>query len=156
MRLRRALPEEAAEITALAIESKAHWGYDEPAMEIFRPELTFEAATLMERSAHVIEDDRAILGFYTLALSEQSSLSLDSHSVELEHLYVRRGHFRKGVGTLLLDHAIDAASSLGARRLVIQSDPNAQAFYAKAGARLVAMIPTSIPGRELPLMELFL
>ena len=156
MQIRPAKPTEAEQISRLAIESKAHWGYGAEAMATFRVELTFDGETLARRLAHVAEDSRELLGFYTLADATESTLDLDRDCVELEHLYIRRDRLKQGLGAALLNHASVAARKLGAQRLLIQSDPNAEGFYAKLGARVLARIPTSIPGRTLPLMELWL
>lgn len=156
VRVRPAKPSEAAEISALAIASKAHWGYDEAAMEIFRAELTLREDELRTRCAHVLDDAGQLLGFYTLARSGLSPLELDPVSVELEHLYVRVGCFGRGLGSTLLRHAIQQAHADGARRICVQSDPNAEGFYARLGARLLERVATSVPGRTLPLLELIL
>ena len=39
--IRRARPEEANELTRIALAAKRHWGYPERWMEIWRPQLTF-------------------------------------------------------------------------------------------------------------------
>ena len=55
---------------------------------------------------------------------------------------------------MLLRHAVDRAHVAGAAVLRITSDPNAVGFYERRGARQVGSIASSIPGRDLPLMEL--
>ena len=156
MRIRPAHPDEAAEISRLAIAPKAHWGYDDGAMEIFARELTLDPADLVARSAHVAGEAGSLLGFYTLAGRDVSSLDLGESSLELEHLYVRGDRLREGLGSLLLEHAGANARERGVSRLLIQVDPNAEGFYAKAGAEVIERIPTSIPGRTLPLMAIAL
>ena len=51
---------------------------------------------------------------------------------------------------------LDEARRVGARRLRILSDPHAQAFYRRMGARMVGRVDGSIGGVErwLPTMEL--
>ena len=51
--LRRANPEDAAALTALAFRSKASNGYDRAFMEACRAELTYSAATMARASAIV-------------------------------------------------------------------------------------------------------
>lgn len=43
---------------------------------------------------------------------------------------------------------------LGASGLLVQSDPNAEGFYAVHGGEVVERIPSSIAGRSLPLLHL--
>jgi hypothetical protein len=42
--IRKARPDEAGELTELALRSKAHWGYDEAFMASCREELTVRKA----------------------------------------------------------------------------------------------------------------
>ena len=39
--IRRVLPEEADALTRIALSTKAHWGYPDPWMEMWKPRLTF-------------------------------------------------------------------------------------------------------------------
>ena len=49
------------------------------------------------------------------------------------------------------EHAKSVASSMGARQLTIQGDPNAERFYIAAGGVLMGRTESgSIPGRFLP------
>ena len=55
----------------------------------------------------------------------------------------------------LLAHAIAEARRRGAGRLTILADPNAAAFYERAGAVRIGEAPSdAVPGRLLPLYEL--
>ena len=145
--IRPALPEEAALISALAIRSKAYWGYSPDEMQVFREELTLQPRDVEERSAHVLEEQRAIVGFYTL-------LPRSRAVVELEHLFVEPRQLRRGHGTALFDHAVGLARARGHERMVIQSDPGAEGFYQSLGVPLVSRVPSSIPGRTIPCFEL--
>jgi hypothetical protein len=46
LEIRPARPGEAAALSALAMRSKAHWGYDQEFLEAVRPVLTFTEADL--------------------------------------------------------------------------------------------------------------
>lgn len=147
--IRRARLNEADEISQLGIRSKAHWGYTSEQMQVFKRELTILPETIEQRTTHVIEVNNNLIGYYTLVLQ-------DADTIELEHLFVDPSYLRQGFGSQLLKHARVTASSLGFRRIVIQSDPNAEGFYVAHGARVIELIPSSIPGRILPLLELLL
>ena len=58
----------------------------------------------------------------------------------------------QGLGGALHKKVICEARSLKIDRLTTLSDPQAQGFYQKMGWRLIADIPSSIPGRTLPQM----
>jgi len=141
--IRPAVPEEAEWISALALRSKAHWGYSPEQMSVFSRELTLSPTDIAARRAHVLEENGRIVGFYTLATRAEGD-------AELEHLFVEPSGLRRGSGAALFRHACAVAREAGFHRLVIQSDPNAAGFYVSVGARLERHIPSSIPGRELP------
>ena len=62
-----------------------------------------------------------------------------------------------GVGAALMTHATAEAKRHGATTLRIESDPNAEAFYLRMGAKRVGEVPSGTePGRLLPLLQLVL
>ncbi|MEM1405062.1 MAG: GNAT family N-acetyltransferase [Pseudomonadota bacterium] len=148
--IRRATPEDAPALSALAFRSKAHWGYSSEFMDACRGELTIGAQQLETRELHAfkaLEGDE-LLGFYALEV-------LSSEACELDALFVAPEHMGRGVGRALLEHARVQAVSFSASVLVIQGDPHAAAFYEAAGARHVDdRASGSIAGRYLPLYEL--
>jgi GNAT superfamily N-acetyltransferase len=144
--IRDAEPEECAALTALALESKAWWGYDDAFMDACRDELTVRAADVERGRVRVAEHDGDLLGFHGVMFSPEP---------ELEWLFVAPAAIRHGVGRALLDDARRIARSAGVPSLRIESDPNAEAFYVAHGARRIGEVPSeSIPGRVLPLLEL--
>jgi GNAT superfamily N-acetyltransferase len=72
----------------------------------------------------------------------------------LNKLFIEPRHIRSGVGRALLAHAIAEARRRGAGRLTILADPNAAAFYERAGAVRIGEAPSdAVPGRLLPLLR---
>jgi predicted N-acetyltransferase YhbS len=145
--IRPARPEEAPAISALALRSKGHWGYGAEAMAVFRTELTISPAELRAARAHVVEDEGALAGFYTLRARGEGV-------IELEHLFVDPTRLRRGLGAALFRHAREGARLGGFRRMIILSDPHAAGFYQAMGAHLQERVPSSIPGREIPVFAL--
>jgi len=146
-RIRPARPDEAAALSALALRSKAHWGYTPEQLAVFRAELTLAPEAIVPGRTHVAEAEGRVAGFYSLAAREGGS-------VELEHVFVEPGRLGRGVGRALFAHACEVARAAGFTVLEIQSDPNAAGFYRRLGARLVGEIPSSIPGRTIPFFSL--
>ena len=145
--IRPALPSEAASLSALALRSKAVWGYSAEFMAACRDELTLLPDDLGRAPAFVAEVAGEVAGFYTLE-------RLDAHQVELGHLFVEPAAIGRGVGRGLIEHAKREARRLGYSTMVIQGDPHAERFYSAAGGRLVAHKQSlSIPGRMLPLFH---
>jgi len=67
------------------------------------------------------------VGFYALAGV--------GRGLDLEHLWVVPAWIGTGLGRRLFEHAMRRATELGARSVEIESDPNAEGFYRRMGAR---------------------
>jgi GNAT superfamily N-acetyltransferase len=144
--IRRAAPPEAGALTALAIRSKAHWGYDASFMAAATRELTI-APELIERATCFVAERSAVVGFYVLAVEDDVPMLLD--------LWVDPAAMRSGIGSALFEHMVGQAQALAYRRVRIESDPNAEPFYRAMGARHVGTVASKVvPGRTLPLMEI--
>jgi GNAT superfamily N-acetyltransferase len=135
------------ELNRLALASKASWGYDDGFMAACRDELTLRPADLAHTVVRVGVEHDAVVGY--------AALVCDGEAAELTALFVAPDAMRRNVGRTLLEDAVDLARAAGARRLRIESDPNAAGFYARAGAERRGDVPSqSVPGRRLPLLEL--
>jgi predicted N-acetyltransferase YhbS len=80
------------------------------------------------------------------------ALSSDGDVFELEHMWVDPRCMRRGVGALLFRHAVDGVRTRGGSALQIASDPNAEGFYVRMGARRVGEIDATPAGRTLPFL----
>lgn len=114
-------------------------------MSMWRDELVITPEYVMRHEVYCADRGPEILGLY--ALEAKPGLW------EFEHFWVRPPSMGKGIGRQLFGHAIDLVRGLGGRRVRIVSDPNAQGFYAKMGARRAGDIPSRIEGRSLPVFE---
>ncbi|MFE5584251.1 GNAT family N-acetyltransferase [Kitasatospora sp. NPDC056531] len=148
MPIRPARPDEAELLTGIALRAKAYWGYDEAFMAACREELTVDAAVIERASTFTVvaEDGGRVRGFAVLVAVPPSG--------ELAMLFVEPDRIGRGIGRALFRHVRGVARALGLRRLTIDSDPHAEPFYLAMGATRIGSTPSlSIPGRELPLME---
>ena len=146
--IRNALPTEATELTSLGLRSKLVWGYSAEQMKTFRSELEITEARILSGSVFTLEYAiGAVVGYYSL-------LAIDDSTVELEHLFVDPAHLKQGYGSQLLSHAMTQARDAGFSTLTIQSDPNAVGFYERHGISVVKKVPSSIPNRLIPILEL--
>ncbi|CAM5720685.1 MULTISPECIES: GNAT family N-acetyltransferase [Streptomyces] len=149
MLIRDARPDEAAELTGLALRSKAHWGYDEAFMESCREELTVRPSEVGERRTAVAERDGRVVGFTTV----------DGRPPEgaVGMMFVDPSALGQGIGRALFTHALATARDAGFTRLTIDADPNAEPFYRAMGAVRIGETPSgSVPGRMLPLLSVTL
>ncbi len=146
MRLRPARLAEAAALTALCLESKAHWGYDAAFMALCRESLTVTPGMVASGDVLVAADaaDRP-LGLGALGPLDAAG------GVDLALLFVHPTAMGRGVGRSLFVALCDLARTRGARRLGILADPGAAPFYQRLGATAAGEAPSdAIPGRLLP------
>ena len=119
-------------------------------MEACREELRVRPENLSNESFryNIAELNNHIVGYYALERLSESTW-------ELEAMFVEPAHIGTGIGHLLIEHAKKTATELGARKLMIQGDPNAERFYRAAGGALVGERESgSISGRYLPLFSI--
>lgn len=141
--VRAARPGEAGALTALAVRSKAHWGYDAVFMRLSRASLAVSDADIAAGRVLVAERRGLLFGM--------AKVEADG---ELGMMFVDPLALNRGVGRALFEAAVALARRQGARRMAILADPNAAPFYERMGARFVAQAPSdAIPGRTLPLYE---
>lgn len=150
VQLRRARPDEAGVLTALAMRSKAAWGYDEAFMERVAPEMAVTLEMFSDSRIVVAHDAAEILGYYRLQLR-------GADETYLNDLFVAPAAIGTGIGRLLFESAVADARDAGARALVFESDPNAEPFYVHLGARRTGRNQAlSDPKRLLPVMQYIL
>lgn len=148
LQLRPGLPTEAVALSALALRSKAHWGYDEDFLARCREDLTVLPGDCDGRRLVVAVVDGVLAGYVRIA-------GTPPDAGELEALFVDPPHIGSGCGRALLARAVEIAAAEGMMRLGITADPFAQPFYERAGALPVGDAPsTVIPGRRLPRLQL--
>ncbi|MFD1720426.1 GNAT family N-acetyltransferase [Amnibacterium endophyticum] len=83
----------------------------------------------------VAEADAEVVGMAWLAVTDRvpSPRALQRRTADLQSVYVLPAFRGRGVGTRLIEAAVDAASREGAERLVVHSSPGAVSAYARAG-----------------------
>jgi GNAT superfamily N-acetyltransferase len=129
------------------MRSKAVWGYPDAFIEACRPVLTVRAEAIEAGLVQVVDADGVIGGFYALR-------KLSGERCELDLLFVEPDFIGQGLGARLYRHALVEAGRLGWTSLEIESDPGAEAFYLRMGARRVGTRASTVePGRELPVLE---
>ncbi len=144
LQLRPAQLSEAAHLSALALRSKAYWGYSPAQIDCWREELAISAAHFELSQITLAEQAGQILGFYVLNLHEPA---------RLEHLWVDPQAIGQGVGKRLFYHACECLRLSPMSFMHIEADPNALGFYQSQGAQHVGNEPAPIagePARTLP------
>ena len=147
--MRNGNEKDAPLLTALAIRSKAHWGYDSAFMAKCRDELSHLPADFIDKNSiyGVYECGNTIGGFYKLVV-------VNPEELELEALFVEPSLIGKGIGKILFLNALSKANAFGALALITQSDTNAEGFYLNMGGAHIGYCGSgSIDGRQLPVIR---
>lgn len=148
--IRRVVPEEADLLSQIAFSAKAHWGYPDRWMQLWRPQLTFTQDYFEENESWAAEFNQAPVAFYTLQTR--------STAAWLENLWVSPEFIGRGVGRTLFLHALETSRWRGKNRLQLEADPNAIGFYERMGMRRIGERLSEVEGerRVLPIMEIWL
>lgn len=144
--MRRAGPWDAGALSRIAFAAKGHWGYPGRWMERWREDLAVSPGFVRDNEVYVEAYGEEAVGFYALAGG--------GRALDLGHLWVVPAWIGTGLGRTLFEHAMRRATELGARSVVKESDPNAEGFYRKMGARRRGENVYEMEGRErvLPVM----
>ena len=138
---------DAQQLTTLTLASKSYWGYTPEQIKAWTDDLTITEEYIQRHQVFKLETDHAILGYYSTYESSPSQIKLDN-------LFILPSHIGKGLGKTLLDHCIQNARQQGYQSIELDADPHAESFYFHFGFKTIDQIPTSIPGRFLPVMFL--
>jgi GNAT superfamily N-acetyltransferase len=146
LRIRIALPEDAATLTKIAHDAKRHWGYPEHWITHWKDDLTISPDFVAANQVFVAEDGSQIMGFYALIIRQDKA--------ELDHMWVAPAYIGSGVGKELFIHAMQNAAGSNLQEVTISSDPNAEGFYQKMGAHRVGETLSEIESQSRTLPRL--
>jgi GNAT superfamily N-acetyltransferase len=146
--IRNAIPEEAQQLTQIALDAKRHWGYPEHWIQQWESDLTITPEFIQENQVFVIEDEGGVKGFYALCVAGSKA--------ELEHMWVTPAFIGTGIGKELFLDAMDRATALKVNEIELSADPNAAGFYKRMGATKIGETDAEIDGqpRTLPRMKI--
>ncbi len=149
IQVRAARPDEASDLSALALRSKAHWGYEQSFLNACRDELSYsyEQINNAQFEFHIFELVQNTVAFYALEFDP-------TNIAELEAMFVEPEYIGCGLGRALFLHATSRCRARDTNRLIIQADEFAAEFYTSMGAIQGGFRESgSISGRQLPLFE---
>lgn len=133
-------------LTQLTKLSKAYWGYSAEQMKKWSTELTITPSYIKKNIVYKLIQEKEIIGYYSL-------ISIDQQTIELDNLFIHPNVIAKGIGSLLLQDAIDRSKLGGYHIMKLYADPNATDFYLKKGFEVIGQLETAIPDRFLPIMQ---
>lgn len=138
---------DAKRLTALALRSKAYWGYDEAFIKASEPYLTLTPYDL--QYCYMLTQSQHLIGFYCLEDNGESA--------DVSFFFIDPAFIHQGYGRRLWQHMQTFASNLGFSSLTIESDPHAQAFYERMGATQEGKLESEVlRGRFLPVLRFLL
>ena len=147
-KIRRATARDSERLSQLAKLSKASWGYPIDWLRLWNDELALSPEYVASNHVLAAEINREIVG--VCVLEDRGD------SWAIEHVWVDPRIQGKGVGRALVVEALANAKSKRRGTVRVVSDPFAEAFYLRLGARKVQEIAAPMPGspeRVLPLLE---
>jgi N-acetylglutamate synthase-like GNAT family acetyltransferase len=136
----------AKELTAIAFQSKAFWGYSNELIKSWQADLTVTSKMIEKCCVFKYLIDETIAGFYILNTPEKNT-------IVLEMLFVLPQFIGKGIGKQLIQHSFKKAKVKKVKSITLLADPNAVAFYKKQGFVTINKKESTIPDRFLPVMK---
>jgi GNAT superfamily N-acetyltransferase len=144
--IRPARPEEGERLRQIAIDAKAHWGYDRDWVRSWAARGDFSPEALSTKPVLVAEADGRPVAFAMLIPKGELAW--------LDDLWVEPPWIGRGVGKGLFEAAAARARELGAERMEWEAELNAVGFYEKVGGRYIRDSEVTELGRVLPVMGL--
>lgn len=132
---------ETALLTDLILRSKGYWGYTPDFLKSVEKELTVTQDYFKNAISFVLQYRDEVVGIVGLSIKKD----------ELEFLFVEPTYIGKGFGRLLWEKILSEIQTKGIKSFKILSDPGAETFYLKMGAKRIGMAKSSV--RMLPLLE---
>ncbi len=141
--LRAARIDELEKLTELCLQSKALSGYDDAFMRGCREMFTFRPSDMENTSVCVAETGRHLLGAAQLNFQDEIAF--------LQRLFVSPDYTRHGIGKALFGWSLKAAHRAGAKRLLIDCDPETAGFFRRMGAREEGIVDSGrVAGCRIP------
>ena len=134
-------------LSDITYQGKAFWGYEKEQLEKWRNDLTITEHYIENNETFKLVLDSKIIGYYSL-------LKLENETIKLDNLFLFPKFIGKGFGKILMLDCIKKAKENNIKKIILDSEPNAEHFYKNFGFKVYDKLETSIKNRFLPQMEL--
>ena len=135
MRTRVATAADLAGIEGVLRASAMVWEEDRPFL-VEHPHAIAVPVDLVDRGCvRVAVESGAVVGFASYVVG-------DARTWEVEDLFVRPDLMRHGIGRLLVEEMVGAATAAGCVRLEVTANPQAAGFYERLGFAQLGPVPT--------------
>jgi GNAT superfamily N-acetyltransferase len=128
--IRKASPEEAALVSTIARQAKAHWGYAPEQLEVWGKEF-------LAISSDYIRTHHVWVACLHAGPVGVSGVRLHNTEAELDHLWILPVYIGHGIGRQLFLYTATQVQEMGYPQIVFTSDPHADDFYRTLGAEKI-------------------
>ncbi|HEY1194463.1 GNAT family N-acetyltransferase [Flavobacterium sp.] len=149
MNIQKAKIEDHIRLTEITKKSKAYWGYSEEQLEKWSNNLTITEDYIEKNPVFNLVEENQIVGYY-------SYLKKEDNQVKLDNLFILPEYIGKGFGSFLMDDFLERMRNEKYKKIILDSEPNAEQFYQKIGFVKIGEFETSIKNRFMPIMEMSL
>ena len=146
MKIERANINDGEILSEITKKSKAFWGYSEEQILEWNDNLTISKNYIESYYVFKLLDENTVIGYY--------SYILEKSSVKLDNLFVLPEYIGKGFGKYLVNDFLTRMRNQKIKKIILDSDPNAEEFYLKIGFKKIGQFETSIKNRFMPIMEM--
>ncbi|WP_323756386.1 GNAT family N-acetyltransferase [Roseivirga sp.] len=136
--------EDIDELNLISFTSKQHWGYPEEWMELWKEDLLLTETDFEIQQIYKLVLEGKIIGF--CAIQELTE------AYDVTNLWIEPAHIGLGFGKMLLSFCIEKAVK-NDKPIIVEADPNTEAFYANQGFVTYGQKESLPKGRFLPLMK---
>jgi ribosomal protein S18 acetylase RimI-like enzyme len=137
MNITKAKKTDAAKLTDLTIRSKSYWDYSAEQIEEWNEVLTITVEYIENNEVYQLIDNSQLIGYY-------SFLKLNESVVKLDNIFIDSPFIGKGYGKKLMEDLYDRIQQKGFEKIVLDSDPQAEAFYKKIGFKVVGQLASGL------------
>ncbi len=136
-------------LTEITKKSKAFWGYSEKQIMEWNDVLTISKDYIDTNYTYkLIDDKNQIIGYYSYFKTENDTIKLDN-------MFLLPNYIGNGLGKYLMNDFIKRIKeNTAVKRIILDSEPNAELFYQKMGFIKIGEFETSIKNRFMPIMEM--
>jgi len=137
--------EDAEILTKIAIKAKSYWNYPEQWTKLWIEDLTITPTYIINNQVVKLIHANKIVGFYSLEYKDTQ--------LHIGHFWILPEYIGKGFGKNAFFDLQRRSLEMNEHVVEVISDPNAEGFYIKLGAKLIRSIETAIIGRKLNVLE---
>lgn len=147
MNIEKAISSDHQILTEITKKAKAYWGYSDEQIEKWSQFLTVTPVYIDANGVYKLTVENKLAGYYSFLYENEKTVKLDN-------LFVLPEYIGKGFGKILMKHFLLEIAKTSINKIILNSEPNAEQFYAKLGFVKTGQIETSIKDRFMPIMEL--